>query len=104
MKYLSILVCCLLFLVFFTVKRANAWDDQWEIKSDGYNYGYERDIRMQEKFDYDPSDRYRGTIDDDGYTRMRDLNGNTVRGYIDDDGYGNLRDSDGSTWRVRPGY
>jgi hypothetical protein len=33
---------------------------------------------------------------------MRDLNGNTLRGYIEEDGYGKLRDLDGNTYRVKP--
>ena len=45
---------------------------------------------------------FRGTIDNDGYTRMRDYNGNTLRGYIENDGYGTLRNDEGNTYRVKP--
>lgn len=57
---------------------------------------------MRQKYNYELTDRYRGNIENEGYTRMRDLNGNTLRGYIKDDGYGKLRDQDGNTYQVRP--
>jgi hypothetical protein len=82
---------------------AFAGDNRWEIKQDSLSSDrYSMDIEMRKKNDYDPSNKFRGTMDNDGYTRMRDLNGNTVRGYIDQDGYGRLRDQDGNTFRVRP--
>lgn len=34
----------------------------------------------------DPTYRYRGEIEDDGYVRMRNLNGDTLRGYVESDG------------------
>lgn len=61
-----------------------------------------QDIEMRKQYDYDPANKFRGTIENDGYTRMRDLNGNILRGNIDNDGYGRLRDQDGNTYRVRP--
>lgn len=104
-----------LILVVFFVSSAFAWDDRWEIKTDPYNQRsnfYNRsnsyntrqdtDIEMRRKYDYNPANKYRGTIGNDGYTRMRDLNGNTLRGYIEEDGYGKLRDLDGNTYRVKP--
>lgn len=82
---------------------AFAWDNRWEIQRDPYNNNtYGTDIEMRKKYDYDPSNKFRGTMENDGYTRMRDYNGNTLRGYIDDDGYGRLRDQDGNTYRVKP--
>ncbi len=45
---------------------------------------------------------YRGYRDNsDGYTRVRDYEGNTLRGTIDNDGYGRLRDQDGNVHKVR---
>jgi len=93
-----------------------AADDRWEIRIDPYNNRsnsridssdnrinpYSTDIEMRRKYDYDPSNKFRGTIDNDGYTRMRDYNGNIIRGNIENDGYGRLRDQDGNTYRVKP--
>ena len=67
---------------------AFAWDNRYEIKPDPYNTNpYGTDVEMRKKYDYDPSNKYRGTIDNDGSTRMRNYNGDTLRGYVDDDGY-----------------
>ena len=58
---------------------------------------------MKPQYDYDYSKRYRGEVEDDGYTRLRNpSSGDTLRGYIDEDGYGSLRDSDGNRIRIRP--
>lgn len=90
-------------LVIGLTSSAAAWDNKWEIKPTPYgSTPYGTDVEMRQKYNYDPSSKYRGTIDNDGYTRMRDLHGNTLRGYIDSDGYGRLRDQDGNTYRVRP--
>jgi hypothetical protein len=71
---------------------AFAGEDRWEIRIDPYNNRkidssdnnrispYSTDIEMHRKYDYDPSNKFRGTIDNDGYTRMRDYNGNTLKG------------------------
>lgn len=82
---------------------ALAWDDRYEIKPNPYNTSpYGTDIEMRKKYDYDLSNKYRGTIDNDGSTRLRNYNGDTLRGHIDSDGYGRLRDQDGNTYRVKP--
>lgn len=47
----------------------------------------------------DPTYRYRGEIEDDGYVRMRNLNGDTLRGYVESDGSVRLRNFDGETYR-----
>lgn len=71
--------------------------ERWIIEGSG------DDVRMRPQYDYDYSRRYKGEIEDDGYTRLRNpYTGDTARGYIDEDGYGRLRDSEGNTWRVRP--
>ena len=71
--------------------------ERWIIEGSG------DDVRMRPQYDYDYSRRYRGEIEDDGYTRLRNpYTGDTLRGYIDQDGYGRLRDSKGNTLRVRP--
>ena len=81
---------------------AFAWDNRYEINPDPYDTNpYGTDIEMRKKYDYDPSNKYRGTIDNDGSTRMRNYNGDTLRGYIDSDGYGRLRGQDGNSYRVR---
>lgn len=83
---------------------AIALDNRYEIQTDPYgsSFGGSRDIEMRQKYNYDPSNRYRGEIDSDGSVRMRNYDGNRLRGNIDSDGYGRLRDQDGNTWRVKP--
>ncbi len=85
----------------FVSLPAFAWEDRYDIERNPYGSD-NSEIQMRQKYNYNPSDRYRGNIDNDGYTRMRDLNGNTIRGYIEGDGYGKLRDQDGNIYRVRP--
>jgi hypothetical protein len=51
---------------------------------------------------YDLANKYRGTIDNDGSTRLRNYEGDTLRGHIDSDGYWRLRDQEGNTYRVKP--
>ena len=76
---------------------SNVFAEKWKIE------GYGDDEEMRPKYDYDYSRRYKGSIDDDGYTRLRNRStGDRLRGYIDEDGYGTLRDSDGNRIRVRP--
>lgn len=84
-------------LLFAVAGSAVAWDN-WNIESRGGN-----EFEMRPRYDYDYTQRYRGEIESDGYTRMRNpYTGDTLRGYVEDDGYGRLRDSDGNTWKVRP--
>ncbi|MCX8048705.1 MAG: hypothetical protein N3A55_03460 [Methylohalobius sp.] len=65
--------------------------------------GSDDEVRMRPQYDYDYSRRYMGEIEDNGYTRLRNpYTGDILRGYIDEDGYGRLRDYNGNTWRVRP--
>jgi len=64
--------------------------EQWIIEGSG------DDVQMRPRYDYDYSRRYKGEIEDDGYTRLRNpYTGERLRGYIEDDGYGYLRDSEG---------
>ena len=86
------------------VSTAFAWDNRYEIKTDPYgsSIGGSTEIEMRKKYDYDPSNKYRGEIDSDGSVRMRNTDGDRLRGTIDSDGYGRLRDQDGNTYRVRP--
>jgi len=89
----------LMFLFLFVlllVSSAFAQTDRWIIDQD------DGDIRMRNQLDPDPSQTYRGTIDEDGSVRMRNYDGNTLRGNIDEDGYGTLRDEDFNTYRVKP--
>lgn len=83
---------------------AFAWNNQYEIQTNSYGSSFDgsTDIEMRQKYDYDPSSKFRGTIDSDGSVRMRNYNGDQLRGTIDSDGYGRLRDQNGNTWRVRP--
>jgi hypothetical protein len=83
---------------------AFAWDTRWQFKQDTFsnNYGAgARDIEMQKKYDYNSMNKFKGTTDSsNGYTVMRNLNGNTMRGYIDKDGSGLLQDQNGNFYRV----
>jgi hypothetical protein len=83
---------------------ASAWDTRWQFKQEtpSNNYGSgTRDIEMQKKFDYNSMNKFKGTTDSsNGYTVMRNLNGNTMRGYIDKDGSGLLQDQNGNLYRV----
>lgn len=47
----------------------------------------------------DPTYRYRGEVESDGYVRVRNLNGDTLRGYVESDGSVRLRNYDGDTYR-----
>ena len=62
------------------------------------------DIEMRQRFEHDPSTKFRGEIERDGSVQMRNFEGERLQGNIDDDGYGRLRDQDGNTYRVRPQF
>lgn len=47
----------------------------------------------------DPTQRFRGEIDESGYIRLRNLNGDTLRGYVESDGSVRLRSFEGETYR-----
>lgn len=81
-----------------------AANDHYEIKTVPYGSSIDgsTEIEMRKKNDYDPSNKYRGEIENDGSVRMRNNNGDRLRGDIDSDGYGKLRDQDGNTYRVKP--
>lgn len=85
-------------VVIFILVTAPAFaGEKWIIEGSG------DDVRARPQYDYDYSHRYKGEIEHDGYTRLRNpYTGDTLRGYIDRDGYGYLRDSEGNRSRVRP--
>lgn len=62
----------------------------------------ERQIEIRPQYDYDPSHKYRGTVNEYGHVRAKSFEGDYLRGNIDDFGYGRLRDDEGNTYRVRP--
>lgn len=66
-----------------------------EIENDG-------SARMQPRYSTDLNQTYRGEVDRWGDVRLCNYQGDTIRGTMDTDGYGRLRDQDGNTWRVRP--
>ncbi len=49
----------------------------------------------------DPIYGYRGEVDESGYVRLKNLNGDTLRGHVDSDGSVRLRDFDGDAYRGR---
>jgi len=81
-------------------EAASAWDTRWQFKQEATsnNTGSgTRDIEMQKKFDLNSLNRFKGTTDSsNGYTVMRNLNGDSMRGYIQKDGSGLLRDQNGN--------
>ena len=83
---------------------ASAWDTRWQFKQDAPSNNCRsgsRDIEMQKKFDLNSMNKFKGTIDNsNGYTVMRNLNGNTMRGNIDKEGSGLLQDQNGNFYRV----
>lgn len=78
--------------------------DRYKITTDPYggSPGGSTEIEMRQKYDYDPSSKYRGEIDSNGSVRMRNSDGDRLHGNINSDGSGRLRDQDGNTYRVRP--
>lgn len=92
-------------LLIATALPAFAQQDRYLIReTNPYSpsYGAPREIEMRNRFDPDPSKRFRGEVENDGSVRMRNLNGERLRGHVDEDGYGRLRDQDGNTYRVKP--
>ena len=70
--------------------------DDWRIEREG------NDVTMRQRFNTDPSEKFRGEVDSSGDVRMRNYDGDRLRGNIDKDGYGTLRNDDGDRIRVRP--
>ena len=105
MKTLKCIVGLMIFsMIALCVGSAFAWDTRWQFKQDALPNSYgpgTRDIEMQKKFDYNSMNKFKGTTDSsNGYTVMRNLNGNTMRGHIDKDGSGLLQDQYGNFYRV----
>jgi hypothetical protein len=105
MKLMKPLLVGLAFiLVVFSAGAAFAWDPQWQFKQDAQSNHHGsgiKPIEMQKKYDDNPMTKFRGTTDaSNGYTMMRNLNGETMRGYIDKDGFGLIRDQGGNFFRV----
>ena len=86
------------------VGSASAWDTRWQFKQEASANSYGSGptaIEMQNKFDYNSMNTFKGTTDSSsGYTVMRNLNGGTMRGYINKDGTGLLRDHSGNSYNV----
>ena len=102
LKYLAGLTA--IFVIALCAGPAAAWDTRWQFKQDAPSSSYgsgTRDIEMQKKFDYNSMNKFKGTIDSsNGYTFMRNLNGDVMRGYIDKEGSGLLRDQNGNFHNV----
>jgi hypothetical protein len=85
-------------------ETASAWDTRWQFKQEATSNptgSGTRDIEMQKKLDLNSMNRFKGTTDSsNGYTVMRNLNGDTMRGYIQKDGSGLLRDQNGNFYNV----
>jgi hypothetical protein len=81
-----------------------AWETRWQFKTDApsdSSGSSTSGIEMQKKFDYNSMNKFKGTIDSgNGYTMMRNLNGDTMRGFIGKDGSGLLRDRKGNFHNV----
>jgi hypothetical protein len=70
-------------------------EDRWELSGSG------NDVELRQKYNYDPSDKFRGSIDSSGDVSLRNYNGDRLRGNLDSDGNGYLRNNDGDRIRVR---
>ena len=96
----------LFLLIVFHAASVSAWDSQWKITQRSYANSLgssARDIEMRPRYDTSPMTTFRGTIDaSSGYTVMRNPNGSTMRGYIDNEGFSLLRDQNGNFHRVNP--
>ncbi len=99
-----IIAMLVIILLLFSAGNLSAWDPQWQFKQEtrsNQSGTGTRSIQMQRKYDDDSMKRFRGTTDiSNGYTVIRNLNGESMRGYIDQDGFGLLRDQDGNFHRV----
>jgi hypothetical protein len=105
MKILRYLIGLLIIsMMALSAGSASAWDTRWQFKQDAPSNNYDsgnRDIEMQKKFDNNSMNKFKGTVDNsNGYTVMRNLNGNSMRGNIDKDGSGLLQDQNGNFYRV----
>lgn len=85
---------------------AGAADRDWQATERSVGSGPEarRDLELRHKIDRLPGGPYRGTVHGNGYTVLRDREGNTLRGFVGPDGTAVLRDPDGNPHRfnVRP--
>jgi hypothetical protein len=82
----------------------SAWDPRWQFKQETRTNDYGtgiKSIEMQKRYHYDSMKKFQGTTDiSNGYTVMRNLNGEIMRGYINKDGQGLLQDQAGNFYRV----
>ncbi|RMG27944.1 MAG: hypothetical protein D6732_19645 [Methanobacteriota archaeon] len=62
-----------------------------------------REIEIRERFNYDPTEIYRGEVDRNGDFSARDLNFNRLRGEIDNQGDGWIEDDNGNRRRIIDG-
>ena len=85
-----------LVLAFGLCLISTAYADDWQLERSG------NDLEMRQRFNFDPSDKFRGEIDSSGDVRLRNYDGDRLRGNIDSDGYGTLRNDNGDRIRVRP--
>lgn len=81
---------------------AFCWDRTTNRNVIGSLGGSEREIEIKEKYNYNPSSTYKGSIDSYGNVRTRNWQGDQLKGNVDDNGYGRLQDSSGNFYRVRP--
>lgn len=80
-------------------------DGSWssEIPKKWVIEGNKDDLRVRPQYDYDYTHSYKGSIDSNGDIRLRNpYTGDYLRGNIDNEGYGRIRDIDGNSYRVKP--
>ncbi len=80
---------------------AHAADRDWQATERTVGNGPEahRELELRHKIDPQPGGPYRGTVNGNGYTVLRDREGNTLRGFVGPDGTAVLRDPDGNPHR-----
>ena len=99
-------VIVIVMLLCGTAMAGDVWDLRGSVRgpaTDGPATTYPREMEMRPRYNSDIQQRYRGEMEGDGYIRMKNpYSGDTLRGTIEPDGYGKMRDSDGNIWRVKP--
>ena len=102
MRSKQVRLCGVCFLALLAAGRWGAAEDRdWRIveRSQGSGPSVHREIEIQPKLDPVPGTRFQGTVTGNGYTVLRDLNGDALRGFVQPDGTAVLRDQNGDYHR-----
>jgi hypothetical protein len=102
MKELSRAAAIAVFVLLAGVAPSPAADRDWQAteRSTGTGPDARREIELRHKYDDIPGSRYNGSVGTNGYTVLKDRDGNSLRGFVTPDGTAILRDRDGNAHRV----